>query len=104
MNTAPPAFAPSLTTILDPGDKHRDDERESAARCAGDESQAGVYTAGMRILPPAALILTALMLQGCVVAAVAGTAVGVTGAVVGGTAKVAGAGVRAVVPGDSRKD
>jgi hypothetical protein len=44
------------------------------------------------------------MLQGCLATAVVGTAVGVTGAVVGGTAKVAGAGVRAVVPGDSRDD
>lgn len=60
----------------------------------------------MRRSVPLALALTALMLQGCLAAAavgtVAGTAVGVTGAVVGGTAKVAGAGVRAVVPGDSR--
>jgi hypothetical protein len=49
-----------------------------------------------------------LGLQGCMAAAVGGavvgTAVGVTGAAVKGTAKVAGAGVRAVVPGDSRKD
>lgn len=61
----------------------------------------------MRKSVPLALVLTAFMLQGCVavaVGAVAGTAIGVTGAVVGGTAKVAGAGVRAVIPGDSRKD
>lgn len=62
----------------------------------------------MRRSAPVALALIALMLQGCLAAAavgtVAGTAVGVTGAVVGGTAKVAGAGVRAVVPGDSRDD
>jgi predicted small secreted protein len=58
----------------------------------------------MRKLVPAALVLTAFLLQGCLAAAVVGTAVGVTGAVVGGTAKVAGAGVRAVVPGDSRND
>jgi hypothetical protein len=51
-----------------------------------------------------ALLLTAFLLQGCLAAAAVGTAVGVTGAVVGGTAKVAGAGVRAVVPGDSRDD
>lgn len=53
-----------------------------------------------------ALMAGALMLQGCLAAAavgtVAGTAVGVTGAVVGGTAKAAGAGARAVIPGDSR--
>lgn len=45
--------------------------------------------------------------SGCV-STVIGTAVGVTGAVVGTTAKVGakavGAGVRAVIPGDSRKD
>jgi hypothetical protein len=58
----------------------------------------------MRKFAPVAVVLTALLLQGCLAAAVVGTAVGVTGAVVGGTAKVAGAGVRAVVPGDSRKD
>ncbi|HYG27709.1 MAG TPA: hypothetical protein VD906_12465 [Caulobacteraceae bacterium] len=49
-------------------------------------------------------------LSGCftVAAATAGAAVGATAAVVGTTAKiggkVVGAGVRAVVPGDSRKD
>ncbi len=56
----------------------------------------------MRRSVPLALVLTAFLLQGCLATAVVGTAVGVTGAVVGGTAKVAGAGVRAVVPGDSR--
>lgn len=60
----------------------------------------------MRQFSPLAAVTLALLLQGCLAAAavgtVAGTAVGVTGAVVGGTAKVAGAGVRAVVPGDSR--
>lgn len=60
----------------------------------------------MRQLTPLALVTAALVLQGCLAAAavgtVAGAAVGVTGAVVGGTAKVAGAGVRAVIPGDSR--
>ena len=58
----------------------------------------------MRKSFPVALLLTAFLLQGCLEAAVVGTAVGVTGAVVGGTAKVAGAGVRAVVPGDSKDD
>lgn len=57
----------------------------------------------MRRSAPLAIVLTALLLQGCLATAVVGTAVGVTGAVVGGTAKVAGAGVRAVVPGDSEK-
>jgi hypothetical protein len=59
----------------------------------------------MHKLLPTALILTALMLQGCVAAAVgavAGTAVGVTGAVVGGTVKGVGAVGRAVIPGDSK--
>ena len=56
----------------------------------------------MRKAVSLALVLTAFLLQGCLATAVVGTAVGVTGAVVGGTAKVAGAGVRAVVPGDSR--
>ena len=51
-----------------------------------------------------ALVLTALMLQGCLAAAAVGTAVGVTGAVVGGAAKGVGAAGRAVIPGDSRKD
>ena len=57
------------------------------------------------VLVAALAVLPAL--SGCMAAAiggaVVGTAVGVTGAVVGGTAKVAGAGVRAVVPGDSRE-
>lgn len=61
------------------------------------------YIRGMRKSVPvaAALVIAAALLQGCLAAAAVGTAVGVTGAVVGGTAKVAGAGVRAVVPGDS---
>ena len=58
----------------------------------------------MRKFVPLAVLLTAFALQGCLAAAAVGTAVGVTGAVVAGTAKVAGAGVRAVVPGDSRDD
>jgi len=58
----------------------------------------------MRKSVPVVLLLTASLLQGCLAAVAVGTAVGVTGAVVGGTAKVAGAGVRAVVPGDSRDD
>jgi hypothetical protein len=56
----------------------------------------------MRKSVPLALLLTAFMLQGCIVGAVAGTAVGVTGAVVGGAAKGVGAVGRAVIPGDSR--
>ncbi len=56
----------------------------------------------MRKFVPAALLLSAFLLLGCLATAVVGTAVGVTGAVVGGTAKVAGAGVRAVIPGDSK--
>lgn len=56
----------------------------------------------------AALLATSLTQAGCVAAAVAGTAIGVTGAVVGGTAKaggkVVGAAGRAIIPGDSRKD
>ncbi|AVQ04311.1 hypothetical protein B7G68_04110 [Caulobacter segnis] len=56
----------------------------------------------------AALLAAAFTQTGCVAAAVAGTAIGVTGAVVGGAAKVSGKAVgaagRAVIPGDSRKD
>jgi hypothetical protein len=56
----------------------------------------------------ATFLAAALTQTGCVAAAVAGTAIGVTGAVVGGAAKVGGKAVgaagRAVIPGDSRED
>ena len=56
----------------------------------------------------AALLAASLTQTGCVAAAVAGTAIGVTGAVVGGAAKVCGKAVGAAgrdfIPGDSGMD
>ena len=57
-----------------------------------------------RIAAAGVLLSLGLVLQGCLAATAAGTAVGVTGAVVGTTVRGAGAVGRAVIPGDSRDD
>lgn len=59
------------------------------------------------ILPVVALATAALLLSGCLVASVAGAAVGVAGAAVGVTAKAAGAtarGAGAVISGGKKDD
>ncbi len=59
------------------------------------------------ILPAVALTAAALLLSGCLVASVAGAAVGVAGAAVGVTAKAAGAtarGAGAVISGGKKDD
>jgi hypothetical protein len=59
------------------------------------------------IAPTLALAAAAALLSGCLVASVAGAAVGVAGAAVGVTAKAAGAtarGAGAVISGDKKDD
>lgn len=58
----------------------------------------------MKALKTVLLLTLCLSLQGCLVAGVAGVAVGATGAVIGTGAKVVGAAGRAVIPGESKKD
>lgn len=58
----------------------------------------------MTLLKIAALVALGFSLSGCLAAAAAGAAVGVTGAVVGTGTKVVAATGRAIIPGESKKE